>query len=147
MRKLMAVCGALAAVLLLPVAAEATTSTTIHLAGAPIDVGPAGCVGGDLLISGNGVLHMTVNNAGDSWVTGTVEGLATVTDAGGVTLFSGHAAAWFGSENNAQNNVQHFIANANGTLANGTPLHIHQEGQFTVNAQGVPTVTRVTVTC
>lgn len=146
-RKLVAICGALAAIVLLPIAAEATTSQTIHMNGVPIDVGPAGCVPGDLIISGNGVLHMTVNNAGDSWITGTVEGPATVTGSTGATLFSGHAAAWFGSENNAQNNVQHFIANADGTLANGTPVHIHQEGQFTVNAQGIPTVTRVTVTC
>lgn len=147
MRKLLACCGALAAVLLLPVAAEATTTQTIHLTGAPIDVGPAGCVPGDLVISGNGVLHMTVNNAGDSWTTGTVEGSATVTDGSGVTLFSGHATAWFGSEDNAQNNVQHFTANADGRLSNGTALHIHQEGQFTVNAQGVPTATHVTTSC
>ncbi len=147
MRKLIAVCGALAAVLLLPIAAEATTTQTIHLTGVPIDVGPAGCVPGDLVISGNGVLHTTVDNAGDSWTTGTVEGSATVADGSGGTLFSGHAAAWFGIENNAQSNVQHFIANADGTLANGTSVHIHQEGQFTVNAQGVPTVSRVTVTC
>ncbi len=147
MRKLMAVCGALAAIVLLPVAAEATTTQTIHLTGVPIDVGPAGCVPGDLFISGNGVLHITVNNAGDSWTTGTVEGAATVPDGRGGTLFSGHAAAWFGIEDNAQSNVQHFTANADGTLTNGTPVHIHQEGQFTINAQGIPTVSRVTVTC
>jgi hypothetical protein len=144
MRKLVVmVCGALAAVLLTPIAAEATTVQTIHLTGVPIDVGPAGCVPGDLVISGNGVLHMTVNNAGDAWITGTVEGAATISGS----TFSGHAVAWFGSENNAQNNVQHFIANASGTLADGTSLRIHQEGQFTVNAAGLPTVTRVTVTC
>ncbi len=148
MHKLIAICGALAAIALLPIAAEATTTQTIHLTGVPIDVGPAGCVPGDLFISGNGVLHMTVNNAGDSWITGTVEGAATVPDGSGGTLFSGHAAAWFGSENNnGLSNVQHFIANADGTLTNGTPVHIHQEGQFTVNAQGVLTVSRVTVTC
>ena len=147
MRKLVAVCGALAAVLLLPIAVEATTTQTIHLTGVPIDVGPAGCLPGDLVVSGNGVLHMTVNNAGDSWITGTVEGPATIVDGGGNTLFTGHAAAWFGSEDNAQNNVQHFTANAVGTLANGTSLRIHQEGQFAVNARGLPTVTRVNVTC
>jgi len=96
---------------------------------------------GTLVISGNGVLHMTVNNAGDSWVTGTVEGSATA--AG----FTGQAVAWFGVENNAQNVVNHFIANATGTLSDGSSLRIHQEGQFTVSANGIPTVTRVTTTC
>ena len=140
-RRLIAILGAVGAVLLLPAAAEATTTQTIHVTGAPIDVGPAGCVPGDLVISGNGVLHVTVNNAGDSWMTGTVEGAATATG------FTGHAVAWFGVEDNAQNSVDHFIANASGTLSNGTPLSIHQEGQFTVNANGMPTVTRVTTTC
>lgn len=140
-RRLITILGVVGAVLLLPAAAEATTTQTIHLTNTPIDVGPAACVPGDLVISGNGVLHMTVNNAGDVWVTGTLEGAATATG------FSGHAAAWFGVEQNAQNSVNHFIANAEGTLTDGTPLKIHQEGQFTVNANGIPTVTRVTTTC
>ena len=147
MRKLATTLGVLGALLLMSVAAQATTTETIHINGVPIDVGPAGCVPGDLVISGNGVEHMTVNNAGDFWVTGTVEGAATVTGPSGATLFSGHAAAWFGIEDNNQNGVQHFIANANGTLADGTTVGIHQEGQFTVNAQGIPVVTRVTATC
>ncbi len=138
---LLTILGAFGAVLLPTVAAEATTTQTIHLTGVPIDVGPAGCVPGDLVISGNGVLHMTINNAGDFWETGTVEGAATA--AG----FTGHATAWFGVENNAQNSVNHFTTNAIGTLSDGTTLRIHQEGQFTVNANGIPTVTRVTATC
>jgi hypothetical protein len=138
---LIAILGAFGAVLLPAAAAEATTTQTIHLNGAPIDVGPAGCVPGDLVISGNGVLHMTINNAGDSWLTGTVEGAATATG------FTGHAAAWFGAEVNANNSVNHFTANAVGTLSDGTSLRIHQEGQFTVNANGIPTVTRVTTSC
>ena len=147
-RKLISVVGALAAVLLSATVASATTTNTIHLTGVPIDVGPAGCVPGELVIAGNGVLHETINNAGDFWVTGTIEGAATVSDpATGSVLFTGHATAWFGVEDNAFNSVQHFIANANGTLADGTALGIHQEGQFTLNAQGIPVVSRVTVTC
>jgi len=144
-RRVLSVFGALAAVLLLPIVAQATTSQTIHVNGVPIDVGPAGCVPGDLVITGNGVLHQTINNAGDSWVTGTIEGSVTTTDPS--SGFTGHAAAWFGVEDNNQNFVTHFIANSVGTLGNGSPLRIHQEGQFTVNAQGMPVVTRVTVTC
>src|SRR5215469_10317056 len=59
----------------------------------------------------------------------------------------GHATAWFGVEDNNQNFVTHFIANSTGTLGNGSPLTIHQEGQFTLNAQGLPVVTRGTATC
>jgi hypothetical protein len=148
MRKLLViVCCALGAVLLTPTAAGATTTQTLHVNGVPIDVGPSGCFAADLVITGNAVLHTTTNNAGDFWLTETVEGSATVTVAGS-TLFSGHAAAWFGLEFNAQNFVApHFTANAVGTLADGTSVRIHQEGQFTVNAQGVPTVSRVTATC
>jgi hypothetical protein len=137
---LLAILGAFGAALL-PTAAGATTTQTIHLTGVPIDVGPAGCVPGELFISGNGVLHMTTNNAGDFWETGTVEGAATATG------FTGHATAWFGVEDNAQNSVNIFTTNAVGTLSNGSSLTIHQQGTFTVNANGIPVVTRVTTTC
>ena len=144
-KRVLSVLAALAAILLVPVVAQATTSQTIHVNGAPIDVGPAVCVPGDLVITGNGVLHQTTNNAGDSWVTGTIEGSVTVTDPS--SGFTGHATAWFGVEDNNQNFVTHFIANSTGTLGNGSPLTIHQEGQFTLNAQGLPVVNRVTATC
>jgi hypothetical protein len=144
-KKILFAAVALAALLLVPSVAQATTSVTVHVNGQPIDVGPAGCVPGDLVISGNGVLHQTINNAGDTWVTGTVEGSVTATDPS--SGFTGHAAAWFGVEQNNQNFVTHFIADSVGTLGNGSPLRIHQEGQFTVNALGLPVVTRVTVTC
>ena len=136
---------AIAAAALLPAAAAyATTSTTIHFNGQPIDVGPAVCVPGDLVITGNGVLHTTVNNAGDSWTTGTVTGAAATT---GTPAATGHATAWFGDENNNKNDVEHFTANAQLTLPDGSTVRIHQEGQFTLNANGVPVVTRATTTC
>jgi hypothetical protein len=143
MKRFFAVAAALAGLFVMPMAAHATTNSTIHVNGVPIDVGPAGCVAGDLVISGNGVLHLTVNNAGDSWLTGTIEGPVTDTAAG----YTGHGAAWFGVEDNNQNFVAPFIADSVGTLADGTPLRIHQVGQFTVNAQGLPVVNRVTTTC
>ena len=145
MKRLLVLAAAAAGLALIPISAQATTTQTIHLKGAPIDVGPAGCVPGDLVITGNGVLSVTVNNAGDSWTTGTVEGAAVVTDPS--SGFTGHATAWFGSEINNKNVVNVFIANSVGTLGNGTPLTIHQQGQFTINALGVPVVSNVTVSC
>lgn len=144
-KKIWSVVGALAAMLLLPLAAQATTSMTIHLNGFPVDVGPAVCVPGDLVIAGNGVLHNTTNNAGDSWTTGTIEGSVTASDPS--SGFTGHGVAWFGVEQNSSNFVTHFIADSVGILGNGTPVRIHQEGQFTINAQGLPVVNRVTTTC
>jgi predicted phage gp36 major capsid-like protein len=143
MKRFFAVAAALAGLFVMPMAAHATTNSTIHVNGVPIDVGPAGCVAGDLVISGNGVLHLTVNNAGDSWLTGTIEGPVTDTAAG----YTGQGAAWFGVEDNNQNFVAPFIADSVGTLADGTALRIHQVGQFTVNAQGLPVVNQVTTTC
>jgi hypothetical protein len=144
MKRFLAVAAALAGLFVMPLAAQATTTTTMHLPpGVVIDIGPAGCIAGDLSISGNGVLHTTVNNAGDSWTTGTLEGAVTDAAAG----YSGHGTTWFGLEQNNQNFVAHFTANTRGTLTDGTPISIHQQGQFTINGQGVPVVNNVTVTC
>lgn len=126
-----------------PATALATTSQTFHLNGVPIDVGPAGCVAGDLTIMGNGVFHQTVNNAGDLWITATLTGTAWDAAAG----FTGRATAWFGVEANNRNFTSTFIAEAIGTLSDGTPLDIHENGTFTFNAQGVLTVNRSTATC
>lgn len=142
---LLAILGASVAVpaTLLATTAQATTAVTIHADNVPIDIGPVGCIPGDLVITGNAVQHTTTNNAGDVWLTETVTGQVVDTTAG----FVGHGMAWFGLEENAQNSVTHFTANVEGTLPDGTSLRIHQEGQFTLNAQGVPVVTRVTTTC
>jgi hypothetical protein len=128
-------------VLLLPGVAAATTTVTLHLSGVAIDVGPAGCVPGELFLTGNAVFHQTINDAGDTWITETAEGTATATG------FSGHGAAWFGLEGNRSNFVTHFIADGVGTTTAGTALMIHVEGQFTLNANFVPVVNRITVTC
>lgn len=130
--------------LLAPVTAQATTSTTMNLSGVPIDVGPAGCVPGDIVITGNGVLHTITNNAGDFWLTGTVTGSATTT---GTPTATGRATAWFGVEANNRNLVTPFTANAQLTLPDGSTVNVHEQGQFTLNANGVPVVNKTTTTC
>ncbi len=144
-KKVGVVAGVVLALSLLPGVAMATTAVTFHINGVPIDVGPAGCIPGDLVIQGIGGEHQTVDNAGDLWLTGTLQGRATGTDA--TAGFTGHASAWFGVEVNNRNFTSSFTAEAVGTLADGTPLSIHQEGTFTINAQGVPVVTSVNATC
>ncbi len=145
MRKVGSVAGVLAALVLLPGVAHATTSETLHINGVPIDVGPAACVPGDLIISGIGVEHQTVDNAGDLWITGTLTGSASVSDPS--SGFSGHATAWFGLELNNRNATSSFTADAVGTLADGSSLVINEQGTFTLNAQGVPVVNNVKVNC
>jgi hypothetical protein len=143
----LALCALGALAFATPAYAAGATTQTIHLNGVPTDVGPSGCLNGDVVITGNIVEHFTVNSTGD-WFTATAEGAATVADSGtGATLWSGHATAWFGFEGNNNNLVQHAILDGHGTLADGTSLRIHQEFQFTMNAQGVITVFNMRTTC
>jgi hypothetical protein len=128
---------------LAPLAAEATTTQTVHLDGVPIDIGATPCFPGDLWVTGNAVMHQTINNAGDVWVTATIEGSAVDAVAG----FTGHATVWFGFGQNNKSGVNHFTANVIGTLTDGTRVRIHGEGQMTVNAQGNLVVNRTTFTC
>ena len=124
-------------------AAEATTAQTLHMNGVPIDTGPAFCMPGDVWITGNAVMHGTVNNAGGVWVTATIEGPAVDPAAG----FTGRATLWFGCDQNNMNAVNSFTADAQDMLSDGTPVRFHAEGQMTINAQGALVVNRTPVTC
>jgi len=103
------------------------------------------------------VLHLTVNNAGDFWVTGTFEGNGTVATGNsldGVTftpagpVYSGHSVEWFGVEENNKNLVNHATFNFNGNdTVTGAPIGIHAAFQITFNANGVVTVSNFTVSC
>lgn len=146
MRRFLAL--ALATVLLLATVATAgaTTTATLHFhAGEVGDIGAVGCTPGDFIVTvGNAVEHQTTNNAGDSWFTATVTGTFVTSDQSGYT---GHVTAWFGVEQNARNVVNHGTVDAQGTLADGTILRVHGEGQFTVNAQGIPVVNMTNLSC
>lgn len=148
LRLLVAVSLAAALAIAAVAPAAATTSWTDHLhAGdrAVFDLGPTGCTPGFFIVTvPNAVQHDMVNNAGDEWFTATVNGTFVTSDASG---YVGHNTARFGFGANAQNGVNHGTLDAVGTLADGTILRVHQEGQFTVKAQGVPVVTRSILTC
>ena len=134
--------GALGAAVLPATAQATTTQQMLRLNGAPIDVGPAVCVPGDLVITGQGHDHSFTNPNGDFWENATVSGTGTAGDG-----FTGHAEAWFGIESNNGASISHFAVNAQGTTANGTSVRIHQTGQFTVNANGVPVVSNTVTNC
>src|SRR5437879_2203719 len=143
-------------------AAAATITRTMHFTQNPQpDIIPVSCSPAGNAISinstGNGVLHLTVNNAGDFWVTGTFEGNGTVTTGNsldGVTftpagpVYSGHSVEWFGVEENNKNLVNHATFNFNGNdTVTGAPIGIHAAFQITFNANGVVTVSNFTVSC
>ena len=111
-----------------------------------LELGP-GCGQADAFINGNGVFHITVNKAGDPWVTGTVEGDFIVVDALGNTVGTGHAQSWFGSEDNNKAMVNHFTSNGFANMLDGTRIGFHAAGQFTMNANGVVTVNNNTMNC
>jgi hypothetical protein len=110
------------------------------------ELGP-GCGQADAFLNDNGVFHITINKAGDSWVTGTMQGTITTVDGLGNTTGTGHAQQWFGNEDNNQNAVNHFTSNGYVNMRDGTRIGFHAAGQFTMNANGVVTVNNTTMTC
>lgn len=133
--------------------ASATTTQTVHSSQISGDI-PVSCDGpGDTSYTGTGnsVFHVTVNNAGDAWVTGTQEGtvLLQTTWGGNTGWWSGHLATWFGGEFNNMNNVQHATADFHGTSTTDPTQSItmHAAFQVTFNANLVMTVNNATVTC
>jgi hypothetical protein len=117
---------------------------TVHLKEVtfPMPVGSASCLpAGTILWTVNGVLHVTLNKLSDpvpdSWVTSTMTGPFTFfPDNATVSTLSGHGTAWFGSENNNQNNVQHFTVNFEVHSADGTTTKLHINADMTISASG-----------
>jgi len=103
---------------------------------------PIGCGGPTLTYTatGNSVVHITINGAGDSWFTATFEGTGTVTTGG--TTFAGHLMDWFGNEDNNKNGVVHATFNFQ-----GDGLTIHGAFDTTTNANGTVTADHFTVNC
>jgi hypothetical protein len=122
-----------------------TQTCTVH-GPQSMELGP-GCGQADAFLNGNGVFHVTINKAGDSWATGTVQGDFVTVDAFGNTTGTGHAQSWFGDENNNKNGVEHFTSNGYANMLDGTRIGFHAAGQFTMNANGVVTVNNTTMTC
>jgi hypothetical protein len=114
--------------------------------GAQIDVGAAfPCAPGDIVITvASGHDHFFTNPNGDFWENATIQGTAALVDpvTGTVLETGGHAEAWFGTESN--NGAQVFHFNDKAQFPSG---RIQQNGQFTVNANGIPVVSRVTANC
>jgi hypothetical protein len=128
---------------------------TVTFKNATIDFGPGAnpCSGatGDLVaLSVNGVMHETVNKAGDVWDTGTLTGTFQFTpDDPSQPTFTGHGQAWFGDSLNNQSTVNHFTMNLHLTGTDGSTVTFHEAGHVTTNANGIPVVAfdKQNVTC
>ena len=100
------------------------------------------CTGepGTLTQTYNDVFHGTINKTG-SWFTGTLTGsIQFVPDNPASPTYTGHFQAWFGDENNLQNEVSHSTSNFRVTGSDGSTLSMHDNMQATMNANGVITV-------
>jgi hypothetical protein len=98
-----------------------------------------GAPAGTVTATFNAVMHITVNKAGDVWLTSTQEGwFVFVPDAAPVPTFAGHFAVWFGLSDNNRNSVLHdtFNVRATATDGSGATLVIHAVDHFSVSASG-----------
>lgn len=96
---------------------------------------PAGTVSGTF----NAIMHVTINKAGDVWITGTQEGWFTfVADDPTMPTFAGHLAVWFGLSDNNRNSVIHDTSNVRATATDGSGaiIVIHAVNHLSVSASG-----------
>lgn len=86
----------------------------------------------------NGVFHITVNGAGDGWVTGTQTGAIVLTPVDPTQpSYTGHFATWFGGAENNRNFLDHFTFSVNAVGSDGSTLTFHETGHFSVSASGM----------
>jgi hypothetical protein len=90
-----------------------------------------------LAVAKNFKFHVTFQEDGDSWVTGTGNGALSFTPAepGGVS-YSGHFTTWFGESSNNKNFVGHDTGTFVLTGTDGSKVHVHFLGHFSTNAKG-----------
>jgi hypothetical protein len=147
-RRLLTVFSVLAGLVILanPVSADAAVTSTTNVHGpfpsfhADSLCGfPSGTVSG----TGNSVFHVTINAAGDFWLTNTQEAWITFTpDDPSMPTFAGHVAAWFGVSDNNRNSVVHDTLNGTLTATDGSGASItgHAVDHLTVSASGQVTL-------
>ena len=91
-----------------------------------------------ITITYNGVLHFTVNKAGDFWATGTMTGTATAVPLDPANpSFSGKFTAWFGTSDNKQNGVDHSTFTVHLTGSDGSTIKFHDTAHVSMSASGM----------
>ncbi len=93
-----------------------------------------------ITITYNGVLHSTVNKAGDFWATGTMTGTVAVVPLDPSNpSFTGHFTTWFGEADNKQNGVDHstFTVHLTGSDgSDGSAIKFHDTAHLSTSASG-----------
>lgn len=98
---------------------------------------PSCLIAGTVTQTFNGVIHITINKAGDVWDTGTMTGpFVLVPDNPSIPTYTGHLTSWFGDSVNNQNAVSHFTINAHGTAPNAPAFDYHETFHFSTSASG-----------
>ncbi len=88
-------------------------------------------------ITYNGVLHFTVNKAGDFWGTGTQTGtVVAVPLDSSLPTYTGHFTTWFGENDNLQNGTQTSTFSVHATGSDGSSLDFHEVEHISSSASG-----------
>jgi hypothetical protein len=105
------------------------------------NVNPCSFVVGTATTTTNSILHVTVNGAGDVWVTGTTTYHFTFVpnapNASGAPSYRGEFTFWFGVSLNKNNSVMHDIGNIVLNGSDGSQITLHVVDHFSVSASGV----------
>ena len=118
---------------------------TIQSDGGPPQSMPAidpctGDTGTLTILTRRSMFHVTVNGAGDVWVTGSQNGTVTFTpDNPSAPSGSGPWASWFGGSQNNRSSVMHDTFHAEIQLTNGQKVSVHMVDHVTINGTGTVT--------
>jgi hypothetical protein len=91
----------------------------------------------------NEIFHVTVNGAGDVWLTQTQTGsISFVPFNASQPSYSGHIASWFGGSLNKNNSVIHDTSNARLRGSDGSTVALHMVDHTSFSARGIVTPSR-----
>jgi hypothetical protein len=104
----------------------------------PANVNPCSGVVGTATMITNSIIHVTVNGAGDVWITQTATSHFTfVPNSPGPPSYHGEFTFWFGESLNKNNVVLHDIGNIVVNGSDGSQITLHLVDHFSVSASGV----------
>jgi hypothetical protein len=101
------------------------------------NVNPCSGVVGTATMISNSIVHVTVNGAGDVWITQTATYHFTfVPNSPGSPSYHGEFTFWFGESLNKNNVVIHDIGNIVVNGSDGSQITLHLLDHFSVSASG-----------
>ena len=102
------------------------------------NVNPCSGVVGTATMVTNSVAHITVNGAGDVWITQTLTSHFTfVPNVAGPPSYHGEFTFWFGESLNQNNSVVHDIGNIVVNGSDGSKITAHFVDHVSVSASGI----------